>query len=86
MGKVKLIISDDLSKNNSSNTIYFSNSRWSTNSAKLEGYEFGDAIVRCKLDDSFQKWLHMHLGVRIDRIIYEGKSLLESNTVENELD
>lgn len=84
MNKVKLIISDDLSKNNSSNTIYFSNSRWSTNSAKLEGYEFGDVIVRCKLDDSFQKWLHMHLGFRIDRIIYEGKSLLGCDTVKDD--
>tara|TARA_Y100000289_G_C3850649_1_gene113340 strand:+ start:16 stop:276 length:261 start_codon:yes stop_codon:yes gene_type:complete len=86
MGKVKLIISDDLSKNNSSNTIYFSNSRWNTNSAKLEGCEFGDVIVRCKIDDSFQKWLLMHLGIRIDRIVYEGRNPWESDTVRDELD
>ena len=86
MSKVKLIISDNLSKNNSSKTIYCSNSRWSINSARLEGYKFGDVIVRCKLDNSFQEWLHMHLGFRIDRIIYEGKSLWESDTVEDELD
>lgn len=84
MGKVKLIISDDLSKNNSSNTIYCSNSKWSINSDRLEGYEFGDVIVRCKLDDSFQKWLHMHLGFRIDRIIYEGTNPWEGNTVKND--
>ncbi len=75
MSKIKLIISDNTSKCDSSNTIYFSNSRWITNSDRLEGYEFGDVIVRCELDDSLQKWLHMHLGNRIDRIIYEGKSL-----------
>jgi hypothetical protein len=48
----------------------FSNKRWSTTPEKLEGFEFGDVIVKCRLDDGLRDWLHMHIGIRVDRIIY----------------
>jgi len=29
-------------------------------------------IVECNPNKSLRDWLHMHLGIRIDRIIYTG--------------
>lgn len=49
----------------------FSNKQWLVKPSKLEGYEFSDVIVRCRLEDTLRDWLHMHIGIRIDRIIYE---------------
>ena len=49
----------------------FSNRQWANNPQKLEGYGFGDVIVKHRPDDGLRDWLHMHLGIRVDRIIYE---------------
>ena len=48
----------------------FSNKQWSINTSKLNGYEFGDVHVNCCLDEGLRKWLHMHIGICIERIIY----------------
>ncbi len=48
----------------------FSNKQWLSNPAALEGCEFGDVIIKCTPDEELRKWLHMHLGIRIERIIY----------------
>ncbi len=48
----------------------FSNKQWSNNPSKLEGFEFGDVHVNCLLDEELRGWIHMHVGIRIERIIY----------------
>ena len=48
----------------------FSNKQWSLNPSALEGSKFGDVIINCNPDEGLRKWLHMHLGIRIERIIY----------------
>jgi hypothetical protein len=48
----------------------FSNSQWVSNPTKLEGYVFSDVIVKCIPEEGLRRWLHMHIGIRIDRIIY----------------
>ena len=47
-----------------------SNTQWANDPSKLEGYEFSDVYVNCLLNEKLRKWLHMHLGIRIERIIY----------------
>ena len=47
-----------------------SNQQWSNNPHKLEGFEFGDVIINCVPAEGLRKWLHMHIGIRIERIIY----------------
>lgn len=69
--KLNLIITDKPDASPSKDGIMrFSNHQWSINPSKLEGYEFNDVIVNCRLDDKFREWLHMHIGIRINRIIY----------------
>lgn len=47
-----------------------SNNQWRADNSRLEGYKFNDVYVNCRPEDDLRKWLHMHLGVRIKRIIY----------------
>ena len=70
--KFRLIITNkaDYSQEPEDGVLRFSNSQWLADPAKLEGYQFNDVIVKCSLDESLRKWLHMHIGVRVDRIIY----------------
>jgi hypothetical protein len=70
--KIKCIITNqpDYSNPEKKGIVRFSNTQWITDSRKLEGHEFGDVIVRCAPDCGLKTWLHMQLGVRIDRIIY----------------
>lgn len=70
--KTKCIITNqpDYSNPEKKGIVRFSNTQWMANSRNLEGYEFEDVIVRCTLDGGLKTWLHMQLGVRIDRIIY----------------
>jgi len=70
--KTKLIITNESDSQPPEDGVFrFSNRQWSVCSEKLEGFKFGDVIVKCLLDDGLRDWLHMHLGIRIDRIIYE---------------
>ena len=48
----------------------FSNKQWATNPSRLEGFEFSDVIIDCVPDEGLRKWLHMHKGIRVERIIY----------------
>ena len=69
--KTKLIITNEPNYSGlEEGVLNFSNKQWSLNPAKLEGYEFGDVLVNCRLDDGLREWLHMHIGIRIERIIY----------------
>lgn len=70
--KVKCIITNqkDYSNLKEENVLRFSNAQWVANPKGLEGYEFSDVIVKCNPNKSLRDWLHMHLGIRIDRIIY----------------
>ena len=70
--KTKLIITNDVdySEPEESGILRFSNIQWWIDSSKLEGYEFGDVEVQCVPVDSLREWLHMHLGIRVERIIY----------------
>lgn len=70
--KTKLIITNEANYHAKpkKGVLRFSNKQWSVNSARLEGYQFGDVIVNCALDDGLREWLHMHLGIRVERIIY----------------
>ena len=71
MKKTTCIITNEADYHNPEDGVLkFSNKQWSSNSSKLEGFEFGDVIVECNLDDGLRKWLHMHIGIRIERIIY----------------
>lgn len=70
--KVKLIITDkNENPRNEKDLVYLSLSQYNQDPTKLEGYKFSDVLVRCILPDQLKHWLHIHLGVRIDRIIYE---------------
>lgn len=70
--KVKCIITNqkDYSNLKEENILRFSNAQWVANPKRLEGYEFSDVIVKCNLYPDLRDWLHMHLGFRVDRIIY----------------
>ena len=71
--KTKLIITNESDyRPPEEGILRFSNQQWAVYSEKLEGFKFGDVIVKCRLDDGLRDWLHMHIGIRIDRIIYEG--------------
>jgi hypothetical protein len=72
--KVKCIITNqkDYSNLKEESVLRFSNAQWVANPERLEGYEFSDVIVKCNPNKSLRDWLHMHLGIRIDRIIYAG--------------
>ena len=72
--KVKCIITNqvDYSKLKEENVLRFSNAQWAANPKGLEGYEFGDVIVKCNPTEGLKGWLDMHLGIRIDKIIYTG--------------
>lgn len=72
--KTKLIITDESDYRPLEEGVErFSNRQWVNNPHMLEGFEFGDVIVKCRLNDGLRDWLHMHLGIRMDRIIYEGQ-------------
>ena len=72
--KVRCIITNqtDCSNSKEENVLRFSNAQWAANPKGLEGYEFSDVIVKCNPTEGLRGWLHMHLGIRIDRIIYTG--------------
>ena len=70
--KYKLVITEQADYSRpEEGVIRCSNSQWLAQPHRLEGYEFGDVIVKCVPESSMARWLHMHLGIRIDRIIYE---------------
>ena len=69
--KTKLIITNESDYSPPEKGILrFSNNQWSNDPSKLEGCEFGDVIINCAPDEELRKWLHMHVGIRIERIIY----------------
>ena len=71
MKKTTCIITNEADYHNpEEGVLRFSNRQWSTNPHKLEGFEFGDVIINCIPDEGLRKWLHMHIGIRIERIIY----------------
>lgn len=71
MKKATCIITNEADHHNPEDGVLrFSNKQWSIDSSRLEGFEFGDVIVKCNPDDGLRKWLHMHIGIRIERIIY----------------
>jgi len=72
MRKTTCIITEDSDYDHwkSAGILKFSNKQWLSNPAALEGCEFGDVIIKCTPDEELRKWLHMHLGIRIERIIY----------------
>ena len=69
--KTTLIITDQTDPIREEGVMKLSNAQWALGPTRLEGHEFGDVIVKCKPADSLRDWLHMHIGFRIDRIIYE---------------
>ena len=72
MGRVNLIITNESDYRKPEKGILpFSNQQWRVHPAKLEGYEFDKVIVRCTLDDELRNWLYMHIGFRINEIIYD---------------
>ena len=52
--------------------LHFSNAQWTADPNRLEGCEFDEVIIRCHIIGGLQAWLHMMLGIRIGRIVYEG--------------
>lgn len=72
MSKTTMIITNESDYRKPEEGIFrYSNKQWLANPTKIEGFVFGDVIVRCLLDEGLRDWLHMHLSIRIDRIIYE---------------
>jgi len=69
--KTKLIITNESNYSPpEEGVIRVSNKQWELNPSRLEGFEFGDVIIHCVPAESLREWLHMHIGIRIERIIY----------------
>ena len=48
----------------------FSNKQFSANPNRLEGFEFSDVIINCVPEKGLRDLLYMHVGIRVERIIY----------------